>query len=491
LLSKIQREHESTDLQITEKALDDFALMLCDFAFDIHCDSGIWKAYESCNTELFGVPLPITHGSAEIGDDSEVIAERIHHFLWVIYSELFDDVAVSPDTPLLRAIASQIHNYFAARLPTIPADCGVKTFLQKPDNYGWNLKKKLIWLGTQSFLFRLFFRFYAEENQDQADRHIALTDDFLCRECTRFSGLGPVDILAVTLDLNDCDRRDLLEWKYRHTAPFRIQSLQGCILQVQNLVNNQIYRVRMPGPHEKFNPGRIIVGSLVPYRKEWYWSGGQQAFQCDDQAALEEFIANWRRKAPGIVCRYDKNYEKKVRQAIKRKHEESLAYYGTVLKTYSDGLSLAADIQKEMEKVYKSRPREEVERVIKKHGLKNGRPRISLPQELVDCSEGIGMFLNPKEGKEFMTGFHALTSGLGRGGEGLSEEEKESIRGFILSDSISPAFVKHVAEKYGRESIKAAFNLSGSDLGCWLDYLLRTHKGEFYVKRYPQTLSLV
>ena len=39
-----------------------------------------------------------------------------------------------------------------------------------------------------------------------ADYEIAVTDDFLCEHYTEWSGLGAIDILAVTLDLPNADR---------------------------------------------------------------------------------------------------------------------------------------------------------------------------------------------------------------------------------------------------------------------------------------------
>ena len=48
---------------------------------------------------------------------------------------------------------------------------------------------------------------------------------------------------------------------------------------------------------------------------------------------------------------------------------------------------------------------EEIEAVIRKHGLKR-RPDINIPQGLLEEKNGLGVFLNPNEGKEIMTQFH-------------------------------------------------------------------------------------
>ena len=188
---------------------------------------------------------------------------------------------------------------------------------------------------------------------------------------------------------------------------------------------------------------------------------------------------------PHVVCRYDDEYEQKVRKVMDEIHAGALAFYGTDLEIYPDGLSMAADWEKEARSIYESKPEELVKEAIEKHGLRKDRPNISIPKDLLESSEGIGVFLNPDEGKEIMEGFDFIVSGLQRNGRNLTEDEQEAIRGFIRSDSISPAFVKRLAAEYGDESLKVAFKLTACDLDCWLEYLLRSYKGAHYRKRHP------
>jgi hypothetical protein len=81
-----------------------------------------------------------------------------------------------------------------------------------------------------------------------------------------------------------------------------------------------------------------------------------------------------------------------------------------------------------------------------------------------------------------MERFTTLVEGLRKKGEGLTGEEQEVIRGFIESDAVSPRFVRRVLEEYGDESVRTAFLLEGDLPGCWLEYVLRSHKGHFYRK---------
>jgi hypothetical protein len=50
------------------------------------------------------------------------------------------------------------------------------------------------------------FARYMEE-QSPGGSEIGHTDDFVCQECTRWSGLGAIDILAGVLDVSEDDRK--------------------------------------------------------------------------------------------------------------------------------------------------------------------------------------------------------------------------------------------------------------------------------------------
>jgi hypothetical protein len=204
-----------------------------------------------------------------------------------------------------------------------------------------------------------------------------------------------------------------------------------------------------------------------------------------------ELKRRMKRQSSAIVCRYSKDYEALVRERMSALYKEMLAFHGSKdLVVYPDGLSMAADWQKEIRWQWEQRPQEEVEKAVRRHGLKEGRPQINLPQDLLEEKDGLGVFLNPDEGKEIMTHFTTLVAGLRKKGEGLTGDEEEAIRGFVESPAISPRFVRRVLEEHGDESVREAFVLRGDLPGYWLECLLRSRKGHYYRKRYP-SLSVV
>ena len=371
----------------------------------------------------------------------------------------------------------------------VPKDSGVKAFLQTSNAYGWDVKRKLIWLGSRSFMFRaLFARYIDEEAHGRAD--IGHIDDFVCQECTRWSGLGAIDILAGVLDISNDDRNELRSWYERHAAFYKLLSVSNDTLRAVNLISGQPYQIRIDMKRHPFKVGQFLFGSLVPWRGEWCWSGEQQLWQDASEVEVEDLRRTMKRNSPSIVCRYWKEYEAQVRRQASELHEKTMTYYGKDLIVYPDGLSMAADWEKELRWHWESKPQHEVNRVIEKHGLKKGRPEIELPKDLLEHQGGLGVFVNPDEGKEIVTGFTSLIAGLERKGGILTEDEQCAIRGFFAADAVSPRFVQRVLEEYGDESAKTAFLLRGDLPSYWLDYLLRRDKGHFYRKRYP-SLSVI
>ncbi|NUQ61542.1 MAG: hypothetical protein HUU20_03575 [Pirellulales bacterium] len=347
------------------------------------------------------------------------------------------------------------------------------------------MKRKLVWLGSQSYLFRLFFARYMKE-QARGKISIAHTDAFICQECTEWSGLGAIDVLAGVLDISDDDRKDLRSWYERHVAPYKILSVNNKTLEALNVINDQPYRVRINMKNPPFKRGQLVFGSLVPWRGEWYWSGEQRLLGDSSKVDVEQLKRSMKRNSSAVVCRYSKEHETKVRQLAAKQYDLMMKYHeGNDLAWYPDGLSMAADWEKETRWQWELRSPREIDEVVQKHHLEKGRPEMNLPKDLLEHKDGIGVFINPDEGKEIMTSFNALVEGLQRKGEALTEDQEDAIRGFIFSDNLSPRFVKRVLEQYGSEFVKAVFVLQGDLPDYWLDYLIRRYKGRYFRKYYP------
>lgn len=481
-LYQLLSEHVN-GLNLSDRTRWDLAGILLDFAADLKNLTDLWTSYEKHNRQWFGTPLPMTLENAT-SLLTGLNYERIRHLLWILIPAMTGRSPLSPTDQGLCQLSQAIHAFLYKRLHLIAKANNIKAFLRTSNEYAWDVKRKLVWLGTKSYLFRLFYRQYLQE-QNKGEFDIGHTDDFVCQHCTPWSGLGVIDILAGALDLCEEERNELRQWYERHAAPFLILSANRELLEARNIINDSPYTIRMNDDNLPFKPGQLVIGSLTPWRGEWYWSGEQRRFEKPTESLMADLKQAMIRQSPSLIYRYCPQREQQARQLMAKFHEEAIAFYGTDLMVYSDGLSMAADWQREMRCKWETQSPKVIRDTMARHDMKHPRPEMSLPQNLLDSKDGLGVFHNPQEGMEIMEQFHDIVEGFRRQGAGLTERQEDIIRAFVSAESISPAFVRRVVKEYGEASLQSAFRLQDTKAVYWLDYLLRRYKGHFFRKRYP------
>jgi len=469
-----QKAFRFPTLRLSEEDRTRLAEILIDFALDIHSGSGLWTALEKYNTELFGTPLPLVHdGKAKL--PTGICVERVQFLLWNMYPQIDRGRFLAPDHHDLLIAAEQVTEFLTESLPSLPDVSPVKKFLDMPKDYGWEIKRKLIWLGTKSYMFRLLFEEYIEEKHN-GEISIGIIDDFICQNTSIWSGLGANDILADCLDVPEAQREELRNWYLRHVALYEIIKTGKEHSEAINLINDAPYRIREGAPGHPRSAGirqnMILYGSLVPWRGEWYWSGECQNFTPLTARQRADVIKNVRQKTQ-FVARYCKEREEKVFQFAEEQYQQSVKFYGNDLVVFPNGRAW----QREEKKRFAA--------WAKAHGHAGHMPNMSWSEDLLESDNGIGIFSHPVEGQEIMEEFNEVRNGLKKDGKGCTGYEGEIIREWICSTSINPHFIHRVLREYGgEESIKSAFCWS-TDASYWLDYLLRCRKGEYYRRRFP------
>jgi len=484
VLIRTQESLAYNTLYLPSRKLEELATVLVEFAEDINNDIGIWNSLERYNVEFFGTPLPFILRPNEDMAQEAVNQYRSQHLLWVLYSELKPQLILSPTHRDLTQLAEVVSGFLGEHLSRIPRGSAVKTFLAETNKFGWDVKKKLIWLGTHSYLFRNSFRNYVEDHGGKTE--IPIIDDFICQQTTAWSGLGAIDILAAALDISEQQRADLRSWYERHHAYYRILAKNGLIMEVMNTISDKPYTVRLRQQANQFKVGQIVLGSLVPWNGEWYWSGKQSGFTNITEDILQELKDSFPRQVPQIAYRYCDQLAEKAKTRATFHYHEFIKHHGDDLVIYPSGLSMAADFQKEVRSQWESQPKEVIAKLMEKHKLQNPEPSLSFPRDLIENENGVGVYYNQDEGQEVMTGFNDIVSGFQKQGSNLSEAEEASIRSFICSDSVSAKFVRRLVQEYGYESIESAFLIRGRHENYHLEYLLRRHKGVYYRNRYAR-----
>jgi hypothetical protein len=487
-LTKAQRSLTYDTLHLPSRQRETLASLLVEFAEDVSHDIGIWRSLEAYNRDFFGTPLPCVLQPGEAMDAEPITPKHLQFLLWTLYAELEPGLILAPKHQDLERLALWLAEFLSARVARLRDDSAVQTFLTTPNTYGWDVKRKLVWLGQHSYLFRLPCEAYVHDHGGTAD--IPTLDDFLCQETTHWSGLGVIDILAATLDITDDQRRDLRSWYERHMAYFRVVSLREPFMEVINLLNEQPYTIHVGEIGDTFRVDDVVFGSLVPWEGVWYWSGVQQKYEHVTDEVMQQIKRDFPLKASQVVYRYCDALAEKARELLGKHYQQFLDYYGTDLVPYPNGKAMAEDMRKFHQYQFDTAPQKDVEAFLKKHQLSTPLPQVDWSPDLLACEDGIGVFFNPEEGQEMMTGFDDVRSGLQKRGSDVQEDESEGIRQFLYADAISSRFVHKLVQDYGDASIAAAFLIPQDCDKYYLEYLLRRYKGHFYRKRYP-SLTIV
>jgi hypothetical protein len=152
---------------------------------------------EAHQRRWFGTPLPLVAKAPPEVEPRGFDPGRVQFFLWNMWPCLNPEVVISPGHEDLKRLAAAASRLLTERFARLPQDSGVKRFLATPNEHGWDIKRKLVWMGINSYLFRFFFFRYLDGREGRPD--IQTKDDFVCQHCTEWSGLGVIDVLAGTL----------------------------------------------------------------------------------------------------------------------------------------------------------------------------------------------------------------------------------------------------------------------------------------------------
>jgi hypothetical protein len=493
VLLKTQNTFVFPSCRLPDAAWSDVAALLVEWAEDVHNDIGLWRAVETHQRRCFGTPLPLIVNASPEVEPRDFDPRRIRFFLWSLWPCLNPGRVLSPTHKDLKRLAEAASQLLAERFARVPQDSGVTRFLASPNEYGWDIKRKLLWLGINSYLFRFQFFEYLDEHQGEPD--IQTKDDFVCQHCTEWSGLGVIDVLAETLNVPAEDKATLRTWYERHWSFFRVLTRQEegdevKFITARNLVNGQPYTIRMNMADCPFTPGMVVHGAVTPWRGEWYWSGAQKTLKDIPEHEEANIRKEMLERSSSIAYRYCPAEAAKALEFAREIHAKFVAHYGGDLVVFPDGLAAAAAEQKRMVAEWRASDPDNVARVMRERGLEHPRPRMSFPPEFLNHDQGIGAFSNPDEGVEYSLRFNQVLSGLRKKGAGLTDEEGDALRHLLTDAASSPAFVRRLAAEHGAESLTETFLMRNAPSELALELLLRRHKGQFYRKRYP-ALSLL
>ncbi|HPA24431.1 MAG TPA: DUF3843 family protein [Candidatus Cloacimonas sp.] len=476
---------DDRNLRLSRKQLDLLSEIITGFGEDLHCNMGIWKAYENCNIRFFSQLLPFHLPYMRTVSNEKFNKYRCRHLIWKLYEQFMPEYFIDPYHEDIEALGDIISSALPELFNNLPRQSVHAEIFLTPNIEAADVKRKLIWLGLRSYMFKLAYHTYLVENNVKPE--IPVIDDFVCQENTLWSGLGVIDILSEMLPVPKSQKEELSSWYERHFAYYKIKTIKKENIIATNIINNLDYDIMTYETSDLFKTDEIYFGGLVKWREKWAWSGAQYACGKMEKHKEPEFIKLFKSQSAKVIYRYDKNYLQKATESLAEMYKDFVAYFKSDLVVFPDGLTMAAELQKKDRFIYEnSMTPKELEEFKKEHSLNGNFPAYQYPEHILQHEEGIGVYFNPAEGIEISLGFNHIISGLKKEGKELNDDEVESLFRFMESDALSIAFANRIIQDYGGKiSFVETFCLDISDIDTSFNYILRKYKGNFFRNRYP------
>jgi hypothetical protein len=505
-------------LYLSDEWLQTLALVLVEFAEDLHNDIGLWRSLEAYQQAFFGTPLPVVVPPGKRWRGKKLMEARLRFLMSVLYPFMQKDMILGPDDEGLPEMSQPVTKFLIEAFAEVPRGSGIKQYLSQPVRHARDVSDRLAWLGQSSYLFRLIFAGNVARDID-GKVEPAAARDFLYTATTVWSGLGVNDILAATLDLTEAQRAGVRSWYEQHLACYLVETVTRGELLLKNLFNEAYYRVELGDTEPRIEAGTMVRGALVPWDGVWHWVAEPEIYREPGRTDFEEIKTALMVEQPELVYLYDPDRLAQDRALLAEHYDHFADHFHEGVVYFSDGEQLAEGMI-EYRAQFRQPPDYDKLRYgymssVRKGGASIeampdrgndiGYPKFENPATWRDeygkvdertdllpyahypsaIENAFGMFFNRQEGIELLHDYNGVEMVMTSLGMLFEDEEREAIRRIVEDKTISPAFIESLIMENGLGSIAGAYGIDNWKTEVSQAFVLRQYKRHFYRRRYP------
>jgi hypothetical protein len=485
LYLKRQKKFEHQTLKLKSDEAMELAWRIAGYLEDVVNQIGIFKALTTKNREIFGTPIPLFVKDPEHFSPDNISKQAVTYLVWDCLTEVREDLILSPTHIDLQTIAGEIYGYLKKRVKNTPPSSKVKDFVTLSGNKdGGFIKKRLVWLGMASYLFR----FSASNYLADKEKNVSTVEDFLMQKTTKLSGFTPLDIFVEMADLDEESKKELQKWEEPYMALYHVEDQTGDYWTVKNLINKKDYKVwRDYGASKTADPikkGIFCLGGIVPWKKEWRWSGEQVIYTSLAPENISQIIKVLKHEYPKMIYRYCEESRKKAFEYVKDEYDFFISYFKTNPVTFDSGYTMRDQVNQYQQAFNQLKLKKIPKEEKKKYNLEDGGPQLDFPEPLLESPDTAAFYVADK-GMSFLTGFQEFLRALGKKGQDLTKDDEEVIYGYVMEPGIPHQLFHHLKNDYSFESVKCAFRVNEWNEERDLEFLLRCCKGQQYKEKFP------
>ncbi len=335
------------------------------------------------------------------------------------------------------------------------------------------------------------------------DKWIAFQDRFVL-EYTLESGKTVADeFVNHHREIMSKDVRQLVSgWRNVIDGLYEVRDIKGSGFLTKNLINEKEYHVFPTASMDNLavKAGDFLYARIVPVKPFWIFSGNAAVYSSDGsdrfKREMYESAVQLQMRYPNKAFKDNEQKLEKSREAVRNQYDDFMAYFG------SDEV---ADIGKQINQRYndffrylyfeKKDPISALS-LAEEYERDNGRPyrfpKMKLPRE-VRKSKDVGMLCDPDEGVSFLNNYRLFTDIFEHPETYLYDAVgKETVMGYLVSESISDVPFRRVAQKYPENFRNVISYLGGQEgFSCAdIEELMEKFKPQSFNKL-PTTVSIL
>ncbi|UCH93741.1 MAG: hypothetical protein JSV88_26215, partial [Candidatus Aminicenantes bacterium] len=289
-------------------------------------------------------------------------------------------------------------------------------------------------------------------------------------------------------DLDEESKKELQKWEEPYMALYHVEDQTSDYWMVKNIINQKYYKVwKDYGAPERVDPikkGIYCLGSIVPWQKEWRWSGEQMIYSSLTSEKISQIIKVLKNESPKMIYRYCEESRKKAFEYVKEEYDFFISHFKTNPVTFDSGYTMKDHLQQYYQEFNKLKLEKMPKEEKKKFNLEEGVPPLDLPEPLLESTD-TAIFYVAGKGMNFLTDFREFLNTLHKKGQDLTKDDEEVIYGYVKDPAISYQLFHHIKKDYSFESVRCAFRVKEWNDERDLEFLLRRYKGRQYKEKFP------
>ena len=296
------------EISISDEQKKNLACFVTGYFEDVISGPGLWKAFITQVSELYGTYLPFFDPDPEEYFPDEINPEDIHFLLWYYLSMvLSDDSIISPLIYEWSDYSNRIFEILEREYETAPENFNLKQLfnVSPEENNFFMIKEKLKWIMLDSWLHHFLGKELEEITDDtfiddeekpmpEESRAIYLydtMDTFVLSRHTPLLARQGKEWLAYALGKDHPLYESLLEMGEKKSGFYLYIGTKGDDLLFEHIATGTRLKVTsrsmdVPTGNE---PGRSIsFAGFVKWRGEWWFSGSQLGWGYDNDLIRKE-----------------------------------------------------------------------------------------------------------------------------------------------------------------------------------------------------------